>query len=171
MTATDKFDANKIGDEIKEHVAQIEKAEGSLIEHKRAAAALLQDVALNHKEHLTAVCERAGLGKSRTKELMSIALGRKTAQQVKDATKRRVADYRAKKKARALPKPKPEPEPKAAVTSDVTATPEPSAEAHKAEHAQAKHDPRPEPRSQPKRYTMRYAEGRARPRVVTSNCP
>src|SRR5580658_11307957 len=42
MTATDKFDPN---DEIKEHVAQIETAEGSLIEHKRAAAALLQDVA------------------------------------------------------------------------------------------------------------------------------
>jgi hypothetical protein len=36
MTASDKLDTNKVGDEVKERVAQIEKAEGSLIQHKQS---------------------------------------------------------------------------------------------------------------------------------------
>jgi hypothetical protein len=138
MTATDQFDPNKVGDEIKEHVAQIETAEGSLIEHKRAAAALLQDVAKNHGEHLNAVCVRAGLGKSRKSELLQIALGRKSEAQVKNETKKRVAKHRAAKRLA-----EPKSGPNRSVTRPVTEEDAPatqpdaeaSAEARKAEYA------------------------------------
>jgi hypothetical protein len=93
-----KFDVNKVGDEIKARIAQIDKAEGDLIEHKRAAAALLQGVARNHSEYLNAVCERAGLKKSRRSELLQIVLGRKSEAEVRNATKKRVAKHRAAKR-------------------------------------------------------------------------
>jgi hypothetical protein len=108
MNSKDKFDANKVGDEIKGHVAQIDSAKGKLIEHTRAAAALLQDVAKNHTEHFKAVCDRAGLKRSRANELMQIARGRKSEAQVKSATKKRVAKYRAAKRlVRSSPRPDP----------------------------------------------------------------
>jgi hypothetical protein len=127
MNSKDKFDANKVGDEIKGHIALIESAKGSLIKHTRAAAALLQDVANNREEHFEAVCDRAGLKKSRANELMQIALGRKSEAEVKSATKKRVAKHRAAKRL-ARPKSRPDSSVTHPVTDNSPAT-QPDAEA------------------------------------------
>jgi hypothetical protein len=98
MSSESKFDVEVVADEIKRHLVRIEKNEASLMSHKRKAAELLQDVAMNHPNELEEVCRLAGLHESRIKELMQIARRKKTPREIKDATKRRVADHRAKKK-------------------------------------------------------------------------
>jgi hypothetical protein len=104
-----KFDPIAVGDKIAEHIVAADQAKGAIVEHSKAAGALLIEVQDKHPKHLKAICDRIGLGRSRVYELMQIAGGRKTAEQVKAATAKRVQRHRARKK----------PEP-ASVTSDVT---------------------------------------------------
>jgi hypothetical protein len=110
MSSESKFDVEAVANKIKQHLVCIEKNEASLISHKRKAAELLLDVAENHPNELKEVCRLAGLQPSRTNELMQIARGKKTPQQIKEQTKRRVTNHRAKKKTTtAPPAPKPSP--------------------------------------------------------------
>jgi hypothetical protein len=121
------FDAAAVAKEIMQHLAAVESAEVSLISNKRRAAELLQDVAKNHPTRLNEVCDRAGIGASRRKELLQIALGRRTQEEIKCSTRERVKRHRDAKKAR---------EPAKAVTSDVTASPDDAELSHrKTEHA------------------------------------
>ena len=119
--------------------AAVETAEVDLVSNKRRAAELLQDVAKNHPTRLKEVCARAGIGPSRTKELLQIALGRRTHEEIKCSTKDRVKRHRDAKKAR---------EPAKAVTFDVTASPDdaepsPRKTEHAATERKAPHVPAP----------------------------
>ena len=107
------FDAAAVAKEIMQHLAAVESAEVSLVSNKRRAAELLQEVAKDHPTSLKEVCSRAGIGPSRTKELLQIALGRRTHEEIKCSTKDRVKRHRDAKKAL---------EPAKAVTSHVTAS-------------------------------------------------
>jgi ParB-like chromosome segregation protein Spo0J len=125
-----KFDPIAVGDKITGHLAEADLAKGAVIEHSKAAGALLVEVAEKHPKHLEPICDRIKLGRSRMHELMQIAGGRRTAEEVKANTKKRVAKHRAK--AKALPNPESE----SSVTRDVTddaSEPQPSPEPENAE--------------------------------------
>ena len=72
-----------VANEIKQCLTVIDRAETSLISSKRRAAWLLQDVAKNHPMRLKEVCDLAGIGASRRKELLQIALGNRTPEEIK----------------------------------------------------------------------------------------
>jgi hypothetical protein len=93
-----KFDPIAVGKEIAGHVADCDNAKAQVGEHAEAAGRLLLDAKENHSDDFEAVCKAAKLHKSRVYELMQIAGGRKTSEQVKAATKNRVKKHRAKKK-------------------------------------------------------------------------
>jgi hypothetical protein len=95
-----RFDPAAVAKEIMQHLAEVESAEMSLISNKRRAAELLQDVAKNHPTRLKEVCALAGIGASRRKELLQIALGRRTPEQIKCSTKERVKRHRDARRAR-----------------------------------------------------------------------
>src|ERR1700761_4190446 len=115
MSEITEFDAIAAANEIKHCLTVINRAEASLISSKRRAAWLLQDVAKNHPARLKEVCDLAGIGASRRKELLQIALGHRTPEEIKCLTKERVKRHRENKKTKA---PEAEPGP---LQSDVTA--------------------------------------------------
>jgi len=98
-----KFDPIAVGDKIAGYLAEADKAKGAVIEHSKVAGALLVEVAEKHPKYLESICSRIHLGRSRLNELMQIAGGRKTAEEIKANTQKRVAKCRAK--AKALPNP------------------------------------------------------------------
>jgi hypothetical protein len=112
------FDPIAVGDKIKEHLAEADyaqeeseaawvtqyKADARARRHTRAAAKLLLDVKKHHAEHLDPICERIGLGQSRRYELLAIVEGRKTEEETKAGTNRRVQKHRKKKKEAATGK-------------------------------------------------------------------
>jgi hypothetical protein len=132
-----EFDAMAVAKEIKHCLTVIDRAETSLISSKRRAAWLLQDVAKNHPARLREVCDLAGIGASRRKELLQIALGHRTPEEIKCLTKERVKRHRENKKTKA-----PEAE-SGPLQQDVTAT---TIEAAASDHTTV---PPSEPRAHP----------------------
>jgi hypothetical protein len=129
-----KFDPIVVGDKIAAYELEAGKAKGSLLEYSKKSGALLFDVQQNHHEHLEAICARVGISRSRRFELLAIAGGRRTEEENKAISKARQEKKRAKDKAakaKAIPPPKPVPE---SVTTNVTDSPEASAERRKAEY-------------------------------------
>ncbi len=133
---TTKFDPAAVGRQIADHIKQADTFKAKSLEHSMSAGKLLVDIAENHKEHLDAICKTIGLGHSRRAELMQIAGGRKTAEQVKADSRERKRRSRDKEKHN----------PEASVTSPVTEAPpaignnndpEASAKARKEEYAKA----------------------------------
>jgi hypothetical protein len=103
MTALTNFDPIKVGDEI---AALESEAQGKLAEAKaefasrsEKIAAILWDVKQHHPEHLKAVCKRAGIGRSRRKQLLQIGSGSKTLEKSRAENKTRVQRHRAKARA------------------------------------------------------------------------
>jgi hypothetical protein len=103
MTDLTNFDPIKIGDEI---AALESEAQGKLAEAKaefasrsEKIAAILWDVKQHHPEHLKAVCERGGIGRSRRKQLLQIGSGSKTLEKSRAENKTRVQRHRAKARA------------------------------------------------------------------------
>jgi hypothetical protein len=120
---TTNFDPIAVGDEIAGHLVEADKAAAANHEHSTAAGTLLLDVRENHPEHLDAICDRIGLGRSRRAELMMIAGGRKTVEQSRAQNKARVEKHRAKKKAATFPPPRPSENPLHPPVMDVPSKP------------------------------------------------
>jgi outer membrane biosynthesis protein TonB len=149
----DEFDPIAVGNEIKSHLDQADKAVAANREHSVAAGALLLDVQENHPGDMDAICERIGLGLSRRKELIMIAGGRKTLEQSRAENAERQRRHKNKKKKQKqaeqkqdpTPKQEPGPEP----TAEPTAAPEPteplpgSVTADEFEEPRAANDPTP----------------------------
>lgn len=97
-------DLASIGKEIVAHIAAGDQAKNQAIEHYKAAGLLLLDAANKHPRDFTTFLTRscAGLGRSRAYEMMQIAGGSKTVEQIRADTKKRVARHRAKTKQRPL---------------------------------------------------------------------
>ncbi len=96
------------GKEIVAHITAGDQAKDKAVEHYKAAGLLLLDVSNNkHPKDFTAFLTRscAGLGRSRAYELMQMAGGRKTVEQIRADTKKRVDRHRAKNKQRPLQEP------------------------------------------------------------------
>jgi hypothetical protein len=132
---TSSFDPIAVGDQIAACEAEAAKAKGTLLECSKKSGALLLDVQRNHSEHLEAICIRAEISRSRRYELLAIAGGRRTEEENRQISKDRQDRKREKDKAakaNALPPPRPAPE---SVTTNVTDSPEASAERLKAEFA------------------------------------
>ena len=101
--AQDQLTTNKnfaaAGTEIVAQIRAGDQAKHTAVEHYKAAGLLLLNVSKQHPEGFTAFLTRscAGLARSRAYELMQIAGGAKTAEQIRAATKKRVDRHRAKK--------------------------------------------------------------------------
>lgn len=91
------FDPEVVGSKIKEHIAAADLAGAEQTRHAKEAGKLLVDVAKNHHQHLETICKEIGLSRSRRAELMQIAGGRRTVEQMRAAAKARVDRHRAKK--------------------------------------------------------------------------
>src|SRR5580704_4251925 len=103
------FDAKAIADEVAaletEAQSELADAKGEFASRSEKIGGILWDVKQHHPEHLLAICERAGIGLSRRKELLQIGSGRKTIKQSRQATAARQAKFKAKKKAKAAEPP------------------------------------------------------------------
>jgi hypothetical protein len=103
------FDAIAIGDEVaaleREAQSKLADAKGEFASRSEKIAAILWKVKQDHPEHLDAICKRAGIGRSRRKELLQIGSGRKTVKQSRQTTAARQAKFKAKKKANAAESP------------------------------------------------------------------
>jgi hypothetical protein len=95
-----KFDPIAVGDQIKSHIDQADKAKAIHDEHVRAAGKLLLDVATNHPKQMDAICKRIGLGDSRRYELLAIAGGRKTLAESRAQNNERQKRFRKKRRFR-----------------------------------------------------------------------
>jgi hypothetical protein len=99
------FDSIAIGDEVaaleREAQSKLADAKGEFASRSEKIAAILWNVKQHHPEHLDAICKRAGIGRSRRKELLQIGSGRKTVKQSRKTTAARQAKFKAKKKANA----------------------------------------------------------------------
>jgi hypothetical protein len=62
-------------------------------------ATILWGIKKDHPEHLNAVCDRAGIGRSRRKQLLQIGSGSKTLEKSRAENKTRVQRHRAKARA------------------------------------------------------------------------
>ena len=128
------------GKEIVAHITAGDKAKDKAVEHYKAAGLLLLDVSNKHPKDFTAFLTRscAGLGRSRAYELMQMAGGRKTVEQIRADTKKRVDRHRAKNKQRPLQETVTD-QPEVADAPTIVPNPEPTAEAsaeqRKAQHA------------------------------------
>jgi hypothetical protein len=122
--------------------ASVATAQAELVSRSRAVGLLLLEAKKLHPavKDFEAFLKRVdGLKLARAYDCMRIAGGRTTDEEIREATRKRVKEHRAKKKLpgpTTIPKPNP-PEPsKLSVTSpDVTETPEVSAERRKAQNA------------------------------------
>jgi hypothetical protein len=94
----EEFDPIAVGNEIKSHLDQADKAVAANREHSVAAGALLYGVQREHPEDMDAICKRIGLSASRRKELLMIAGGRKTLEQSRAENAERQRRHKAKKK-------------------------------------------------------------------------
>jgi hypothetical protein len=160
MTDLTNFDPIKIGDEI---AALESEAQGKLAEAKaefasrsEKIAAILWDVKQHHPEHLKAVCERAGIGRSRRKQLLQIGSGSKTLEKSRAENKTRVQRHRAKARAitvMATPAEvgaKPQPE---------TGNNDPAKSATETASAHAANESEAAPATKPKPTTVKVVEG------------
>ena len=97
------FDPVAIGDELAaletEAQSKLAGAKGEFASRSEKIAAILWDVKQHHPEHLKAVCERAGIGRSRRKQLLQIGSGSKTLEKSRAENKTRVQRHRAKARA------------------------------------------------------------------------
>src|ERR1700693_111551 len=97
------FDPNKIADEIAaletEAQSKLTEAKGEFNSRSEKIAAILWDVKQHHRDHLKAICERAGIGRSRRKQLLQIGSGSKTLEKSRAENKTRVQRHRAKARA------------------------------------------------------------------------
>jgi hypothetical protein len=111
-----------------EKTAQTAKDE--LVSRSKAVGMLLLEAKKLHpvvKDFLAFLKRVKGLKRSRAYDMMCVADGRKTVEEIREATRKRVEKHRSSKTAPALDKPEPEPE--VSVTSaPVTETDEVSAE-------------------------------------------
>jgi hypothetical protein len=114
---------------IKEHIAKGDKAAEKSEQHYIAAGQHLKTLKANHggtwAEWEALLKDRIGIGKSRASELMQIADGRKTVEEVRADTAERVREHEERKKISPL------------ANGGNGADPEASAEAMKAQHAAA----------------------------------
>jgi hypothetical protein len=121
------FDAIAIGDEVaaleREAQSKLADAKGEFASRSEKIAAILWKVKQDHPEHLDAICKRAGIGRSRRKELLQIGSGRKTVKQSRQTTAARQAKFKAKKKAKAAEPPTSEAVTKAPVTASEAGKP------------------------------------------------
>jgi hypothetical protein len=103
MTDLTNFDPIKIGDEIaaleSEAQGKVAEAKAEFASRSEKIAAILWDVKQHHPEHLKAVCERGGIGRSRRKQLLQIGSGSKTLEKSRAENKTRVQRHRAKARA------------------------------------------------------------------------
>jgi hypothetical protein len=106
-----KYDPIAIGDSIASHLKKADEAVAASREHFMAAGVLLLDVQENHPKHMEAICKRIGLGRTRRKELLMIAGGRKTLEQSRAENAERQRRFKDKKKKSRLPPPEPAEEP------------------------------------------------------------
>jgi hypothetical protein len=121
------FDAIAIGDEVaaleREAQSKLADAKGEFASRSEKIAAILWKVKQDHPEHLDAICKRAGIGRSRRKELLQIGSGRKTVKQSRQTTAARQAKFKAKKKANAAEPPTSKAVTKAPVTASKAGKP------------------------------------------------
>jgi hypothetical protein len=100
MTDLTNFDPIKIGDEIamleSEAQSKLTEAKGEFVTRSAKIAAILWNVKQHHPEHLKAICERAGIGRSRRKQLLQIGSGTKTLEKSRAENNTRVQRHRAK---------------------------------------------------------------------------
>jgi hypothetical protein len=118
------------GKKIVAHITAGDQAKEKAVEHYKAAGLLLLDVSNKHPKDFTAFLTRscAALGRSRAYELMQMAGGRKTVEQIRADTKKRVDRHRAKNKQRPLQKPVTD-QPEVADAPTIAPNPEPTSEA------------------------------------------
>jgi hypothetical protein len=140
------FNAKATGERVAKYLAAAQKAAETYHINSRAADAILDDVVKDHPEQMREVCKHAGLNRSRTAELMAVASGRKTMEEVRAANAERQRRFKTSKKAKALPPPKSVTTPP--VTDKTTGNdhdPEETAAAMGAAHAAAEADAEAEP--------------------------
>jgi hypothetical protein len=135
----EEFDPIAVGNEIKSHLDQADKAVEANRKHSVAAGALLLEVQQNHPGDMDAICKRIGLGASRRKKLLMIAGGRKTLEQSRAENAERQRRHKNKKKKQKqaeqkqdpIQEPGPEPvaKPTEPLPGSVTANEEPQPEA------------------------------------------
>ena len=99
MSDLPNFDPIKVADEIAALETEAQAAKGVFDDRSARIAAILWDIKQHHPEHLKAVCERAGIGRSRRKQLLQIGSGSKTLEKSRAENKTRVQRHRAKARA------------------------------------------------------------------------
>jgi hypothetical protein len=99
MTLLRNFDPIRIGDEVAALESEAQAAKGVFDDRSAKIAAILWNIKQHHPEHLKAVCERAGIGRSRRKQLLQIGSGSKTLEKSRAENKTRVQRHRAKARA------------------------------------------------------------------------
>jgi hypothetical protein len=99
MTLLRNFDPIRIGDEVAALESEAQAAKGVFDDRSAKIAAILWNIKQHHSEHLKAVCERAGIGRSRRKQLLQIGSGSKTLEKSRAENKTRVQRHRAKARA------------------------------------------------------------------------
>ena len=160
MTDTNNTDAllakiNKAVAEANEAEKVVTTAQAELVSRSKVVGQLLLEAKKLHPKgaDFEAYLKRIdGLGLSRAYDLMALAGGRATEEQLREKTRQRVRKHRAKKK-QPMPQRRPEPEPLSVTQPDVTETPkqipapnritqspEISAEQRRAENARLDHD-------------------------------
>jgi hypothetical protein len=99
MSDLPNFDPIKVADEIAALETEAQAAKGVFDDRSARIAAILWDIKQHHPEHLKAICERAGIGRSRRKQLLQIGSGSKTLEKSRAENKTRVQRHRAKARA------------------------------------------------------------------------
>jgi hypothetical protein len=99
MTLLRNFDPIRIGDEVAALETEAQAAKGVFNDRSAKIATILWNIKQHHPEHLKAVCERAGIGRSRRKQLLQIGSGSKTLEKSRAENKTRVRRHRARARA------------------------------------------------------------------------
>ena len=99
MTLLRNFDPIRIGDEVAALESEAQAAKGVFDDRSAKIATILWNIKQHHPEHLKAVCERAGIGRSRRKQLLQIGSGSKTLEKSRAENKTRVQRHRARARA------------------------------------------------------------------------
>jgi hypothetical protein len=99
MSDLTNFDPIKVADEVASLENEAQAAKGVFNDRSMKIAVILWQVKLHHPEHLVDICKRAGIGRSRRKQLLQIGSGSKTMEKSRAENKTRVQRHRAKARA------------------------------------------------------------------------
>jgi hypothetical protein len=90
------FDPDRVAAEVAALESEAQAGKGVFNDRSAKIAAILWSIKQDHPEHLKSICERAGIGRSRRKQLLQIGSGVKTLEKSRAENRTRVQRHRAK---------------------------------------------------------------------------